>query len=248
MNNQVLPGLISLGLSEKEALLYMAALRMGPTTAQNLSLESGLKRATVYGLIETLITKGLMHVEIKGVRKLYVAESPEKLALLLENQKQTLNAIMPALVQDYLRCSPTVNTIKTYQGLSGIKLLYDNILITLKRGDEYLVISDQDKWYELDPEYFKEFMQKRSLLVPNIKLILQDNNKSHSHYCTQSKIVCENSIKLLPAHMRLNINMVIYGHYVILVQIVEPFLAIFIENPHVAEMHRSLFNTIWELV
>lgn len=57
------------------------------------------------------------------IRKLYAAESPEKLAVLLERKKETLSNIMPSLVQDYLRCSPAINTIKTYQGLSGIKLL-----------------------------------------------------------------------------------------------------------------------------
>ncbi|ARG99608.1 TrmB family transcriptional regulator [Legionella micdadei] len=246
MSNQVFAGLISLGLSEKEAILYISALKMGPATVQNLSLESGLKRATVYGLIETLIAQGLMHVEINGVRKLYVAEPPEKLALLLEKKKQTLNAIMPSLVQDYLRCSPAANTIKTYQGLPGIKLLYDNILTTLKPGDEYLVISNQDKWYALDPEYFQDFTQKRALLEVKIKLILQDNQNSPNLFREQSW--CQESIKLLPAHMQLNINMVIYGHYVIFVQIVEPFLAILIENIHVSSMHRVLFNTIWELL
>src|SRR5690349_20621367 len=118
MKNQTISSLIELGLTEKEAQLYLAALKTGPATAQLLALESGLKRATVYGCIDTLQEKGLLHIEIKGVRKLFIVEPPDKLASLLEKKKQILTSIMPLLVQDYLHTSPNTNTIKMYHGLS----------------------------------------------------------------------------------------------------------------------------------
>lgn len=246
MQNQTISGLIELGLTEKEAVLYLSALKTGPTTAQTLALESGLKRATIYGLLDSLTSKGLLHTEIKGVRKLFVVESPEKLASLLEKKKQVLTTIMPSLVQDYLHTSSTANSIKMYHGLSGIKLIYDQILDTLKEGDDYFVISDQSKWYALDPDYFETFIKKRATLNLIVKLILQDSEHGRIYQVNEEQY--RQKIKFLPKNMNLNINMVIYAQNVLLVQTVEPFLAILIENPNVAAMNKVLFNTIWELL
>lgn len=246
MNHQSIPALTELGLSEKEAMLYTAALRRGAATAQVLALESGLKRATVYGCIESLIEKGLLHIEVSGVRKLFIAESPEKLAALLERKKQILTNVMPQLVQDYLQRSSNDNSIKMYQGLSGIKLVYDNLLIDLQQGEDYLVISDQKKWYDLDPVYFEAFIQKRANYRLNTKLILQDN--SHAKQFQKKQNDYREIIKLLPKEVNLNINMVIVGNKTIITQTVEPLLAILIVNTNVAAMNRILFNTIWALI
>ena len=246
MVNKAITGLIELGLSEKEAQLYQSSLKIGPATAQLLALESGLKRATVYGCIASLVEKGLFHVEIKGVKKLFIVEPPEKLALLLDRKKQVLSSILPQLTQDYLHSSPPINAIKIYHGLSGIKLLYDNILEKLKPGDEYLVISDQKKWHALDPDYFEAFIKKRAALDLKTKLILQNNEHARSYQNTAA--VYNAKIKLLPEKMNLNTNMVIFSYHVLIVQTVEPFLAILIENQNVSEMNKVLFNTIWELL
>lgn len=244
--NQSITGLVELGLSEKEAQFYHAALKNGPTTAQVLALDSGLKRSTVYSCIESLAAKGLLHIEIDGKRKLFIAEPPEKLVSLLERKKQILNNLMPQLVQDYIHSSPPNNSIKIYHGLAGIKVVYDGILTTLKEKDDYLVISDQQKWYALDPDYFDEFIQKRALLKPTIKLILQNTEHAKKFQCKQQYY--HEQIKLLPKNIDLNINMVIFGNKILITQIVEPLLAMIIENKNVAAMNKILFNIIRELL
>jgi len=246
MNTPIIPGLTALGLTEKEAQLYQAALKSGPATAQILSLESGLKRATVYGCIDSLIAKGLLHIEIRGVRKLFIAEPPEKLSLLLDQKKQILRTIMPQLVEDYLHASPSDNSIKMYHGIPGIKLVYDDLLPTLKPGDEYLVISDQAKWHALDPIYFESFIQKRSTLGLNTKLILQSN--AHSKSYKKKEAEYSEKIKLLPDNIDFNINMVIFPKGILITQTVEPYLAILIENHNFSAMNKVLFTIIWELL
>lgn len=42
--------------------------------------------------------------------------------------------------------------------------------------------------------------------------------------------------------------MVILPTKVVIVQIVEPLLAILIENPNVAAMNKTLFNVMWEIL
>lgn len=246
MNNQLLSGLLALGLTEKEASLYLSAIRIGPATAQRLSQESDIKRATVYPHLESLISKGLFHVEMRGVRKVFIAEPPEKLGGLLDVKRQVLMNIMPALVQEYTHASPTANTIKIYYGLAGIKLIYDDILNHINNGDEYLVISDQEKWYSLDPAYFESFIKKRARLNLNIKLLLQDS--VHAREFLNKQYQYNEEIKLFPKHIDININMVILSNKVIITQIVDPVMVIYIENPNVAAMQKIVFNTLWEMI
>ncbi len=245
MSNLTILKLIELGLTEKEAQLYNSAIKIGPATAQCLSLESSIKRATVYTCLESLITKGLFHIEFNGRRKLFVPESPDKLAALLEQKKKTLTELLPELVEAYLHSSPNTNMIKMYNGIASIKLLYEDILDKLKAGDEYLVISDQQKWHSLDPHYFEEFIQKRAKLNLIIKLILQDTD--HARAYKQNENQYTGQIKLLPKHIKMNANMVILPDKIIILQTVEPLLAILIDNKHVTAMNRALFNTVWEL-
>ncbi len=246
MNNQTTTALMELGLCDKEALLYLSALKMGAATAQQLSLDSELKRSTAYPYIDTLVEKGLLHIQINGARKLFIAESPDKLSILLDRKKQILTNIMPQLVQNYLHSSPSTNNIRIYQGLSGIKLVYDGMLANLADGDEYLVISDQEKWHALDPEYFENFILQRSKLNLIIRLLLQDSQHARSYKRKEKKY--QEKIKLIPDTLALNINMVILPTKVILTQLVDPLLAILIENPNVAAMNKTLFNILWEVL
>lgn len=246
MNNSTFLGLLELGLTEKEAQIYLSGIKIGPATAQRLAQESEIKRATVYPYIESLVAKGLFHVEVNGVRKLFIPEPPEKLATLLDSKKQMLMNIMPLLVQDYTHSSPSTNIIKMYYGLPGIKLIYDDILNHLHDGDEYLVVSDQHKWHALDPLYFENFILQRSKLNLVIKLLLQDN--LHAREFKQKEHQYNEQIKLIPQNIDLRINMIILPSKVIITQTVEPLLAILIENPNVAAMNKVLFNIIWEMI
>ena len=52
--------LVKLGLSEKEAHIYEAALESGPETAQKIARRAGITRTATYIYIKSLIKKGLM--------------------------------------------------------------------------------------------------------------------------------------------------------------------------------------------
>ena len=51
--------LTNLGLSEKSAQVYVAALSLGTSSVQTLAKKSGLKRPTAYSYIEELLQEGL---------------------------------------------------------------------------------------------------------------------------------------------------------------------------------------------
>ena len=56
----------NIGLSEKEAIIYLASLELGPSTIQEISKKAQLKRSSVYDLISSLVERGLMNNFIKN--------------------------------------------------------------------------------------------------------------------------------------------------------------------------------------
>ena len=96
--------IIKLGLSDKEAKVYLAALELGSGTAQMIAGKAGVNRATTYVVIESLMKMGLMSTYDEGKKTFFTASPPEKLREFLENQESKvrekiniLNGIIPEL-------------------------------------------------------------------------------------------------------------------------------------------------------
>ena len=60
MKNEKLQSILkNIGLSETEAEVYLASLSLGPTTILKIARSSGVKRTSVYTIIDALKEKGL---------------------------------------------------------------------------------------------------------------------------------------------------------------------------------------------
>ena len=122
-----------LGLSANEAKVYLAALGLGPSSANSISKQAGIKRSTTYLALNNLRKLGLVAEGHVNKKRLFTAEKPDKLEkltkrmrrkviaaeLLLTNLVSSLKTITPALSQE-----PKVSV---YQGMNGIK----NILLDI---------------------------------------------------------------------------------------------------------------------
>ena len=91
----------NLGLTENEAKVYLASLSLGQSTILKISRTAEIKRTTIYSVIESLKQKGLMKIEIKGWKKLFVAESPEKLDVMIKNRREELKSSLPEFLALY---------------------------------------------------------------------------------------------------------------------------------------------------
>src|SRR3989344_2889997 len=94
-NSKLLDILNKIGLSEKEANVYLASLSLGPTTILKLARACNIKRTTIYGIVENLKQKGLMSIEQKGLKKIYAPENPEKLEVILESRQLEFKNHLP---------------------------------------------------------------------------------------------------------------------------------------------------------
>jgi HTH-type transcriptional regulator, sugar sensing transcriptional regulator len=237
--------LIDFGLSEHEALVYLSALSLGQSTVNEIAKHSGVKRTTVYPVIECLKRKGIMNIEVKGLKKLFVAESPEKLERIIEDKKDRLKSMLPELTAIH-SLKNNESFIKYYEGVEGVRTVYDTILDDLKRGDEYLIISDISRFLKMDREYFDSFIDRRAKLDLKVRTIIQDTEDAH-HYKKFERN--KNwAIKIFEKSIDLKANLVILPNKLVITQIVDPIITIVIENKSLVEMQRQQFNIIWDSI
>lgn len=79
-----------IGLSEKEAHIYLTLLQVDSESIQDLAKRTGINRTTVYPVLETLEKKGLVSEIQVGKKTNYVAAPPERLETFIARQKVTL--------------------------------------------------------------------------------------------------------------------------------------------------------------
>ncbi len=159
------PDLIShiedLGLSNKEARVYIACLSLGSSPVQRIADQAGIKRVTAYVILESLASLGLVSQSIWGKKTVFAAESPANLKRFLDKrekelaeQKQGFIRILPQL--EGLKSSPKDSpNAKVYDTIDGIRTIMNIFLEQGRRpgaGAAY-GISNLDQLYEYFPEF-----------------------------------------------------------------------------------------------
>lgn len=243
MKNQVLLDILQkIGLSENESKVYISALALGPSKIMQIAQAGNINRTTVYPVIESLKHKGLMRIEVQGFKKLYVAESPEKLEQVLEQRKSEFKKVLPEFLNLY-QLEGSESFIKYYEGVAGIKTVYEGLLNDIQPHEDYMVLGQMDAWYNVDPKYFKKFIERRAKLPITIRLLLRDSALTQKQKKFEKNY--NEEIKILSPKTALNANMVIIPKKIVLHQLIEPIAAIVIENKSVVKTMQEVFEIMW---
>jgi sugar-specific transcriptional regulator TrmB len=239
---QLLLLLSGLGLSENESRVYLGALSLGPTTAQRIAQAAEIKRTTFYAVVESLQRQGLMNVEIRGFKRCFAAAHPEKLAVIIEQRRRELEGGIPQLTALF-DAKSGASSIKHYQGLTGIKGVYESMIRDIRPGENYSVVSDIDQVLALDRDFFLDFFERRGKLSINIRVLLACTKGAREHKKHGQPYNMQ--IRLLPEETTLTTNLVIIPERVMIHQLVPPIMAMVVENRHIIQMHSELFEILW---
>ena len=245
-NEQLIEILNNIGLSNNEAEVYLTSLSLGPTTILRIAKSSGIRRTTVYSVVETLKNKGLMHIKPYGFKQLYVAEHPERLQNMIEGKKMALEKLLPEFTALY-NLKGGESTVKYYEGLNAVKNIYETILDPMKPGDDYLVIGDIEKFFQdTDKKYFENFLEKRIKSRVKARLLVTDSERAR--HMKQFARNMNHEVKILPKGSKLSVDTMIVPQKVTIFNMEEPVSAVSIENREMIDMHKELCEIIWSSI
>lgn len=234
--------LTDLGLSENESRVYLACLSTGPAPILDIAQAAEMKRTTVYSVVEYLKDKGLMRIELKDNHKLFTAEHPDKLKTMIRLKEDVLEQSMPDMLELY-DLKKNEGFIKYYEGLEAIKNVYNGLIRDVQPGDDYLIISNYDDWYNLDPDFFSNFWERRARMNINVRILLEDAPAARALKAKERRT--NHEIRLLPVGTKLSTNSVTTPQKTVTHQLTNPIFALVIENKSIIQMNKEVFEIMW---
>lgn len=235
--------LIQLGLSEKEAKVYLASLELGKATVQKIAEKSGVNRATTYFILESLLKLGLVSTYDQDKKTFFSAEPPELLINLLKKQEAEIHQkalnfeeILPELRSVY-NLAEDKPRVRFYEGKDGLFAIQQDFLQTHDCQIE-TVFSRDDVENVFTPQERAEYLQKR----------LKKKLHAFAIY-TQKRgpIVHDgNDIMLDMYHIPadkfpISSDITIYGDKVAMASLRGKLSGVIIENKEIANTLRSIF-------
>lgn len=138
----------ALGLTQKEARIYVALLALGEATAYEIANKSGVKRPTVYVALEELRKKGLVLKIPHAKKQVFIAKDPRE--FVAEEKKKITDAeqMMPKLLA--LRRGEQKPTILYFEGREGF-------VEALRVSERYMQGREVVGFYAYTPEITESF-------------------------------------------------------------------------------------------
>ena len=232
--------LSQLGLSEKESIIYLSLLSSGQETISGIAKNTNLHRPIIYKTLPILQNKGLVTTTIKGERKYFVAEPPEKLHGLLQETERTVQNLIPELQAIYTSVEKRP-TVKFLEGKKGITFVFEDILQTLKKGDVFYRYSSSQSLTHSEKLLPKNYQERRDEKQLERFVITSDT------IAKETKPQLERAVKTVPKQFGLfdyNITQLIYGNKIAFNDYGSES-ALIIENKAMADFQRQLFKTLF---
>ncbi len=155
-----------LGFEEKEIILYITLLNSGPCSIAELSALAKVKRSTTHHIVQRLVERGMVSESSTGERRVVVAEDPQKLNLLLEEEKWRVEKLiegLPSIVSVIQNAVPessinSIMAVKYYKTSKEIARLFRR---AIKQG-KITFLADIERYIRGNENLVEEFVQSYS--------------------------------------------------------------------------------------
>src|SRR3989344_2373291 len=130
-----------IGLSPKEATIYLALLKQGSATISALGVATGMPRTSLYSILPKLQSRGVVyHGKVKNHTE-WKCLTPKE---LYRKYKENLNNFEEALpnlenIFENRTIAPKISPITYYENLTGVKKVYEDILTLPKEERVYSI-------------------------------------------------------------------------------------------------------------
>jgi sugar-specific transcriptional regulator TrmB len=242
----MLKQLQDLGLSEKEAAVYMAALEIGRATADQLAKHAKIKRPTTYVQLESLMKMGLMSTYEEDKKTYFAPESPELLKRLLTKQKdelaskeKSLSDMLPGLIQQFSSAGERP-VVRFFPGKEGVAAAREEVLTT-KEKKIYIIFSPEKLSQVFSQQYLDEYSDRRRALGIHSKGIYTykeffshagDDGLTERRY-------------LSPAELPLTVDIFVFDDKIAIHSLNENMFGLIVQSVDIAKSVQFIFDFLW---
>lgn len=234
----------SLGLSEKEAKLYLNALELGTFSVMSIANKSGLKRPTCYLILEELVKKGLVSIVPKAKKTVYIAESPDVLIRQAEKNASLAKKLAPQLYEIF-NTDKKQPIIKYYSGQKGVHNIYEDILKSNIR--EYYYIGSGEELIKMaGKDFIDDWIKKRiEKGIKTYSIRMRKTEVSEKIYQETKEAFRE--IRYSPTDIYIPDTILIYGEKVAIISTRKDNFGFVIESDEFVKTMSGLFKALWQI-
>lgn len=248
MNPTLERELEKLGLSDKEAKVYLAALELGPHSVQDIARKAGVNRATTYVMIEGLTQRGLMTSFERGKKRLFSAEPPDRLLSIVRVKEQELrererefSQVLPEL-RAILAASGERPRVRFFEGPEGLRAIREEILAADAK-EMWTALDATGTTQVLNPQENAEFDRRlREKGIHGCQLYVgtraaEELQRAHPHWQFRSV-----SAERCPIAGEITV----FGKKIFAFTIRGKLIGAVIESEELASTLRSVFKLAWD--
>lgn len=243
--DELINKLVPIGLTDKEARVYIALLQLGRSSAYGIATKSGLKKPTAYVILGQLIEKGLAVEVPREKKQLFAPRPPEDFIIQAERRVLEAKSALPELASLFKKVDTGKVRTMYFEGVNGMRqaLWYKEKEL---RGKEVVGFFASGKqatpevvklFYEWHEHYLKHDIKIRGICTydETIKSILDTffNDRNEA-------------VKFLP-HELYDANVSIdSGEDFVRIDLVGVEQIVIVESAEFAKMFRQVFEMAWK--
>ena len=239
-----------MGLSPIEVDTYLTLLKTaGAQPASVLANRMRINRTTAYKALINLSKLGLATRTMKHGIICFFAEDPEDtLKTLIEDRKETLKEVnatileaLPSLIVGE-EGSPHLPKIRYYEGIEGIKQVYEAVL---KEGVDYYRYGDITKIYGTLGEFTEDYIKRRNKMGITAHAIMPYHKRSEELY-RKDKDELRKALYIPYDLFPIEGEVRIFGNKVAILSLKQDSpISVIIDSEVVARMFKSIFMLTW---
>lgn len=229
--------LIAAGLTKNEAKVYLALLKIGSASVNQITRKAGIHRVNVYDVITRLIEKGLISSTMRANKTYYEASDPEELLKILEQKEHLIKEALPSLKEDF-KSAPEKQEVHYFKGPDGVIATY------------YMMLEQKQTIYAIGGSgRNRQFLKHRHVKWDKERIKLGIKGKILYYESVRGKDIGGKGFELrfLPDKFRNPLMVDICGNLVLLLLATDTISCILIENKEIADAYRKYFNIMWEI-
>ena len=234
------------GLSEKQALVYVAALFLGPAAVQRIAEQSGVNRATTYVILAELAEMGLVSETTEGKKTVYVAEAPEaierhlnSLEKEIEARKDELKKTMKELKEVSRVEVADAPVVRFFKGPEAAEAVHSYLTRKAGKNETVYAISDVDEVLKIFPDILKRGPERRKKKKVSSKLFYSGTHELGNDPVSGRQIV------RLGDKAKGDVN-IYEDRMTILSYKGDDSTGVIIESKEIVSVIRQLFELAWE--
>ncbi len=238
-----------IGLTKGEIRVYFALLELGPSTTGPLVDASEVSSSKIYLVLDRLMKKGLASYFLQARKKYFEAADPRRIVAYLDErekeldeQKGEMEKLMPALLKRR-ELTKEKHQVTVFRGMKGVETAYDDVLRTMKPGEEYYVLSAPQSF----PEQFRNFLRghhrRREQKKIRVKMMISENARPTLGADREKNRFID--IKYLPPSLILPETILVYKDKAFTIVWGREPIVFLLESKEYADSMRMFFNLLW---